>query len=260
MSDDEPTGRGGDVKRIVSAGRRGRWVAVGTIAVLAVVSPFWAPLYALLEIAPLFHEVVGVDVSHHQGSIDWRAVKSAEVEFAYIKATEGGDFHDPTFERNWKEAQAAGVLRGAYHFFTQCRSGLEQARNFIARVPVDRSALPPVVDAEHMGPCRDGPSVADVAAELAAFIEAVAKHFGRRPLIYTTREFDDAYLAGRFGTERFWIRSLVLPPRFRRDQWVFWQYHNLGRREGVARPIDLNVFRGSPADLAAFATGRPHSP
>lgn len=178
----------------------------------------------------------------------------------HIKATEGGDFQDPTFERNRSEARAAGVLRGAYRIFTQCRKGLEQARNFIARVPLDRSALPPVVDAEHTGPCRDGPAVTDIAAELAAFLDAVGEHYGRRPVIYTTREFDDSYLSGRFGTERFWIRSPVLPPRFRRDQRVIWQYNNLGRGEGVAAPVDLNVFRGTLAEIASFATARLNSP
>lgn len=92
-----------------------------------------------------------------------------------------------------------------------------------------------------MGPCKKGPPVGDVAAEIAIFVDRLEAHYGRRPLIYTTREFRDAYLLGRFDNERFWIRSLVMPPLFRRDQWVIWQYHNRGRRPGIRGPVDLNA-------------------
>ena len=87
--------------------------------------------------------VRGVDVSHHQGAIDWQALKSDGIAFAYIKASEGGDFSDPKFTENWREAARAGIARGAYHFFTLCRPGEEQARLFTAMVPVSPGALPP---------------------------------------------------------------------------------------------------------------------
>jgi lysozyme len=76
----------------------------------------------------------GIDVSHHQGAIDWTAVKAARVEFAFIKASEGGDFRDREFARNWEAARKAGVVRGAYHFFTFCTPGLAQADNFVATI------------------------------------------------------------------------------------------------------------------------------
>jgi lysozyme len=53
--------------------------------------------------------VQGVDVSHHQGPIDWRALAGSGVRFAYIKATEGSDYVDPAFAANWTEAARAGV-------------------------------------------------------------------------------------------------------------------------------------------------------
>jgi hypothetical protein len=84
------------------------------------------------QLAPLWSNVIGVDVSNHQGEIDWSALAGSNVAFAYIKATEGGDFRDRRFQLNWDGAKRAGLARGAYHFFTQCRSGAEQARNFIA--------------------------------------------------------------------------------------------------------------------------------
>src|SRR5262245_20104351 len=113
--------------------------------------------YPHIETARLWSDVIGVDVSNHQGYIDWPTLARTDVAFAYIKATEGGDFRDRRFQANWEGAKRAGLPRGAYHFFTQCRSGADQARNFIAAVPREEGALPPVVDLEHMGPCRSGP-------------------------------------------------------------------------------------------------------
>lgn len=197
--------------------------------------------------------VMGVDVSNHQGAIDWRALASTDVRFAYIKASEGGDHRDARFAVNWRDAEAAGLKRGAYHFFTLCRGGREQAANFIGAVPRDPAALPPAVDLEHMGPCRRGPRIADIPFEIALYADEIEAHYGARPIFYTTRQFHDAFLSGRFPDERFWIRSLFRWPSFRRQNWVFWQHHNKARRAGVSGPVDLNSFRGDKNAFTAFA-------
>lgn len=211
-------------------------------------------VYPRVELAPLWYPVVGVDVSNHQGDIDWSALAASGIAFAYIKATEGGTFRDKRFVENWNEAKRAGVKRGAYHFFTLCKGGIEQAENFIATVPNDPDALPPVVDAEHMGPCTATLTEKDHVAMLGDFMDALAKHYGRRPIVYTTWEFDSAVLTGELAREKFWARSLVVPPMFRTSQWVLWQYHNRGRRPGVKGDLDLNVFRGTRTDFDRFAS------
>jgi len=211
-------------------------------------------VYPLIEPAAFYHDVLGVDVSHHQGEIGWEALQQDGVAFAYIKASEGATFNDPRFTRNWFAAEQAGVLRGAYHFFTLCRTGEEQARNFMRVVPKDPNALPPVIDAEHTGPCRDVAPIEDVAGEMAKFIAMLRSHYGKPPIIYTTRQFHEAFLVGAFPEARFWIRSLLVPPRFRQTQWLFWQYHNRGWRSGVSGPVDLNAFRGTKAELDALAS------
>ncbi|MGQ0533441.1 MAG: glycoside hydrolase family 25 protein [Caulobacteraceae bacterium] len=196
--------------------------------------------------------IQGVDVSWHQGAIDWRTLAADDIAFAYIKATEGADHVDPRFAFNWEHAAAAGLYRGGYHFFTLCQPGARQASNFIAVVPRVEAALPPALDLEHMGPCREGPTMPDVITEARVFLDRVEAHYGVRPIIYTTREFHDAHLTQLTG-ERFWLRSIATPPSFRQRDWIIWQHHNRGHRRGVSGPIDLNAFRGDAAALAAFA-------
>ncbi len=211
-------------------------------------------VYPRIEPAAFYHDVLGIDVSHHQGDIDWDAAAGDGVGFAYIKASEGETFNDPRFSRNWFAAEQAGIVRGAYHFFTLCSSGKLQAENFMRVVPEDPNALPPAVDAEHMGPCSDRPAVADPAAEIDMFARMLTAHYKKPPIIYTTREFHDAHLAGKFPQTRFWIRSLMVPPRFRQSQWSFWQYHNRGLRAGISGPVALNAFGGTRAELEALAS------
>ncbi len=208
--------------------------------------------YPLIETARYAHETHGVSVSERQGAIDWEALRDSGVTFAYIEATEGGTANDSRFSRNWFAAEQAGMPRGAAHVFTLCHSGRAQAENFIRVVPADPSALPPTVHAYDMRPCRDREPVSDIAAEIAVFLEIIGKAFGKRPIVYATREFHDAHLHGKFADVRFWVRSLLFSPRYREDSWIFWHYHNRGRRSGIAGPVDLSVFRGNTQDLPAL--------
>jgi lysozyme len=227
-----------------------RWKTAAIVGLGVVASaPF---LYPRLETGWLWHDVIGVDVSGHQGDIDWLSLAAGGVAFAYIKATEGGDFRDKQFLKNWDGARAAGMLRGAYHFFTQCRSGADQAANFIQTVPRDVGVLPPALDAEHMGTCPRGQTIADIRGEMLVFMNLVEAHYGKRPVVYVTAEFNQAYLDGHFETESFWVRSLFWPPSIRTQHWLFWQFHHLGQRPGIRGPVDLDAFRGSPGDLVAM--------
>ena len=220
-------------------------------ATIAAAGGWWTPW--------AWRYIQGVDVSWHQGAIDWRALAADDVAFAYIKASEGGDHIDPRFAFNWRAAADAGLYRGAYHFFTLCQPGARQAANFIAVVPRAPGALPPALDLEHMGPCREGPTMPNVIAEARIFLDRTQAYYGVRPIIYTTREFHDAHLRELSG-ERFWIRSIATPPSFRQRDWIIWQHHNRGHRRGVSGPVDLNAFRGDAAALAAYAsTSRPSS-
>src|SRR3954470_16205388 len=159
------------------------------------------------------YPVRGIDVSHHQGEIDWKNVKASGVHFAYIKATEGGDFTDAGFADHWKNSGEAGLVRGAYHFFTFGSPGQAQAANFIARVPVEANALPPAIDLEFSGYNKDRrPAADEFQRELSAFWDAIFTHYHQSPVVYTTTDFQKQYLAA-MPIERLWIREVLLRPR-----------------------------------------------
>lgn len=193
----------------------------------------------------------GIDVSHHQAAIDWPAVARDDVAFVYLKASEGGDHRDRRFAENWRAARAAGIATGAYHFFTFCRGGAEQARNFIGAVPVAADALPPAVDLEFGGNCGKTPDDATLRRELDAYLQAVEQAYAKPALLYVTPEFLAAYRQA-LPPRALWRRAIVRAPDASAP-WVLWQYHNRARVAGIVGPVDLNVFDG---DAAAFARWR----
>lgn len=193
------------------------------------------------------YPVRGIDVSHHQGEIHWQRVPADDVAFAIIKATEGGDHVDTTFAENLPQARAAGLAVGAYHFFTFCRPGADQARNFISVVPRDQPLLPPVVDIEFVGNCANRPTGEELRAELDAFLGLVEPAFGKQAIIYLIGEASDAY-ADHMPVRERWVRSLVRQPAD--GTWTYWQYHNQGRVDGIEGDVDLNVLQGGPSRLA----------
>jgi lysozyme len=188
--------------------------------------------------------VRGIDVSHHQGGVDWSKVAGAGIRFAYIKATEGRDLRDPRFEANWGAAAAAGIPRGAYHFFTFCSPGRAQAEHFLRSVPPTPGALTPVADVEFVGNCKSYGSLERVRGELRVFLDAVAKRWGTAPILYVTPDSHERVAAGRFGDHPVWIRSVVdAPAADAYGGWLIWQFSETGRIPGIQGPVDLNMLR-----------------
>ncbi|MGB6118737.1 MAG: GH25 family lysozyme [Mesorhizobium sp.] len=203
------------------------------------------------KVTPKAYAVHGVDVSRWQGNIDWQTLKLQGANFAYIKATDGGDHLDPMFKRNWREAREAGLKRGAYHFFYWCRDAASQANWFIRNVPRDPDALPPVIDVEwnHLSNCKKRPSPKVVREKMQVFMDKLEAHYGKRPVIYTAPDFYADNLRGQFESYPFWLRAVAEHPSkvYPGRKWVFWQYSGTGLSQGVGGRIDLNVFHGSPS-------------
>lgn len=195
----------------------------------------------------------GIDVSHHQGDIDWPRVAADDVTFVIMKATEGGDHVDRNFASNLAAAKQAGLAVGAYHFFTFCRPGADQAANFLRTVPIDRSMLPPVVDIEFGGNCPERPTPDRFAEQLKAFLDPVESAFGKPAIVYVIGEAIDVYGAAIPDRKR-WVRSLAMHPGH--EDWVYWQYHNRGSVDGIAGPVDLNVLQGGSNVLETLRAAR----
>ena len=186
-------------------------------------------------------ERYGIDVSAHQERIDWTRVATDGIEFAYIKATEGGDFHDDRFAENWSQSQEAGLDRGAYHFFTLCTPGALQAANFLALAPPDPAALAPAVDLELAGNCRARPPRATVVAELDAFLAAVETAWGHRVVIYLGDDFEGRYEVRDALDRPLGLRRFLLRPRG--TGVSIWQVHGYAKVDGIAGRVDLNLMR-----------------
>lgn len=213
---------------------------VGLATAIALLWFLWLPHFRP-ALEPM--ERYGIDVSHHQGPIDWLRVAADDISFAYIKATEGSDFTDDRFEQNWKGAADAGLARGAYHFFTLCSSGDVQARHFLTEVPQDPKALPPAVDLELSGNCAAKPDPAVVRRELTEYLELVESQMMREVVLYVGNEFEE-----RYGVKQEFDRPLWELRFLRRPSvagWVIWQVMGLAHVDGIDGDVDLNVMRHS---------------
>ncbi|MEW6631300.1 MAG: GH25 family lysozyme [Pseudomonadota bacterium] len=209
--------------------------------------------------SPRHLAVHGVDVSRWQGDINWDKLRAQGANFAYIKATDGGDHLDPMFMKNWRNADAAGLKRGAYHFFYWCRVASEQADWFIRNVPKVDGALPPVIDVEWNGDssCKRRPSRETVLEKMQVFMDKLERHYGQRPIIYTSPDFYRDNLRGAFPDYPFWLRAVAAHPSkvYPGRKWVFWQYSGSGLSHGVTGRIDLNVFHGDERQWRSWLGG-----
>lgn len=210
---------------------------------------------------PHHFPIHGIDVSKYQGEIDWRLVKAGGTRFAYIKATEGADHVDARFRENWEGAKAAGVARGAYHFVFWCRTPAQEMANFKRIVPIDPDALPPVLDVEATPTsqtCKRRIERNAALREMRAMLQEMERHYGKKPVVYTTVDFYEAVLSHNELPEYpIWVRSTKHSPnvRYGDRNWSFWQYQSDGSVPGIRGNVDRNAFHGSAQQWMAFAGG-----
>ncbi len=212
---------------------------------------------------PSRYPVHGIDVSKYQTDIDWPQVRAAGIAFAFIKATEGGDRADSRYDGNWRGARGAGIPHAPYHFYYFCTRAAKQAQWFIANVPKASVQMPPVLDMEwnDASPsCRLRPDPATVRSEMKIYMDIVERHYGKRPIIYTTVDFHRENLDGHFRSHQFWLRSVAAHPSdiYPNHPWSFWQYTGTGVVPGVKGDTDINVFAGSAKVWRAWLDKHAH--
>lgn len=200
---------------------------------------------------PSIYTIYGVDVSHHQGDIDWTEVAAMDVSgkhirFAFIKATEGITRQDRHYKRNWKKAGEAGLMRGAYHFFHPSRDAEKQAKNFIKYVELQAGDLPPVLDIE----VANRKSRSEIVAGVKEWCKLIEEHYGVKPMLYTSPGFYTSYLAGEFDDYPLWIAHYhPEKPRTGKQKWHFWQHTDKATVSGIRGHVDLNVYNGDSSSL-----------
>lgn len=210
--------------------------------------------------------VAGIDVSYWNAGIDWPKVRAAGQRYVFVKASEGDGYLDPTFDDHWRCAKAAGLLRGAYHFFRSNVDAKRQASKFIEYVKSmnDDGELPPVLDIE----TSDGQSRDKIISRARSWLDLVEAAFNRKPIIYSGQSFLQESFSETGGGPPAWARDHPLwiaqyptsyvegsQPYLPRGwfKWTFWQYSERGRVNGINTRVDLNLFNGSLEELYRFA-------
>lgn len=193
----------------------------------------------------IIYPVQGIDVSHHQGDIDWTEVEADGWNFVIMKSTEGGDWKDTKFEQYYEGADKAGLVIGVYHYYSFCMDPLIQAKHFISVVGDLKGKLPPAVDVEFDNNCNKKIPVQEFQKAFTIFISVLKKEYGVYPIVYCNEDFFYKYLnTSDFDSCFFWIRNVISQPEIANKKWTFWQYTAKGSVNGIKGAVDLNVYSG----------------
>ncbi|HZE39498.1 MAG TPA: lysozyme [Stackebrandtia sp.] len=249
--------------RPAKTGRRKRrlWIAA-TTAVAAVAASLVAFGTASADDNPQ-----GIDVSAHQGAVDWGAVAGSGKQFAMIKATEGTGYISGSFGDQYVGSYNAGLIRGAYHFaLPDASSGADQANYFADHGGAwskDDHTLPGSLDIE-WNPYGDtcyGKSQGDMVAWIHDFVNTYKNRTGRDAIIYTAASWWNQCTGGSgdfAATNPLWVahygvNSPAIPGGF--SVYTFWQFTSTGSVPGVGGNCDVSTFNGSHDRLLALANG-----
>jgi len=235
----------------------GIFLLVATLCIiiyLYVIAPFtssrWQAIYGK-EAYPEGYSIHGIDVSHHQGNINWSKLQAANiseepVSFVFIKATEGRSLLDENFNDNFYQAREYGFLRGAYHYFKPAIPAREQAEYFLRQVHLEEGDLPPVLDIEEAG----GQSPKQLQRAALTWLRLVEKRYGVPPIIYTSYKFKQKYLnTADFNRYPYWIAHYYVRSLSYKGAWKFWQHTDRGQLPGIKSHVDFNIYNGSMYDL-----------
>lgn len=204
------------------------------------------------EIVPLPNCLLGIDVSHYQGKIDWPKVAESGVKFAFIKATEGIKEMDPMLKVNVDGARAAGIPYGLYHFWRPQDDAVMQANNFLrTATSVGEWEFTVALDIETGA--LDEEDQERAFAWLAQVDGVLIK--AKRPLVYVSLGYAQAFLTDPAWLQYpLWIAhqntEIEKPNTVKWPDWLFWQRQANGSIEGVTGPVDIDWFNGSESDFA----------
>ena len=183
----------------------------------------------------------GIDISSHQGYIDWAKVSSdKDINFVYIKATEGATYHSPHYPHNITQARRHGLLVGSYHYLSSSSSIDEQFNNFSKYALKSAQDLIPMLDVEVRGDW----SRSQLIDSVNKFCHLVENLYGVQPMIYSTMGFYNKNLAPSFNKHLLYIGrySNEEPEINWEGEYTIWQYSETGIIPGIDAYVDLCRF------------------
>ena len=201
----------------------------------------------------------GIDVSHHQGSIDWPTVKSSGLaDFAWVKISEGVTYQDPKLKINLSEARASNIPVGGYHFARPDNNDdpKREVDNFVKHCDLRPGDLRPVFDLETAR--KDEPMFTlDWAHEFMTYAEL---KFGVMPILYTGGNFLKYEIRGEVEDLENYLLWHAYYPRdtskgipksrmFNWDEWRIWQWTASGTIPGIKGKVDRNWLGGGKRNL-----------
>jgi lysozyme len=204
----------------------------------------------------------GIDVSYHQGTIDWPQVATGGKRFAFVRATAGTLTADTAYWTNLSGARVAGLAVGSYHYAnpdTAPNDAANEASWFLRNASVASGDLVPVLDFE----TSNGLDAASLTAWAQTWLSQVSAATGVRPIIYTTPNFwltsmADTDWFARNGYSVLWIANWTTASQptvpaggWGGSGWTFWQHSSTGIVPGISGAVDLDRFNGLsfPASL-----------
>lgn len=208
--------------------------------------------YPSLGIAvPKNYSVHGIDVSHHNGNINWREVADmktghVQISFAFLKATQGRYYKDWTYIINSKRAKNAGIIKGAYHYFEPGVDPEKQAKNFINYAKLKSGDFPPVLDVEE----NNGMSKSALREKVRKILTLWEKEYQTKPILYCNADYYQKFFNDGFEQYPVWVAHYYTrKPRIHPTRWTFWQHNDGGNVNGIETKTDYNVFNGSLQEL-----------
>lgn len=217
----------------------------------------WWPDALPVEPDSVAYPVRGVDISSHNGTVDFAQLAEGGYRFVMLKASEGMDFKDRAFVDNYRKAREAGLKVGAYHFFRFDRGGYEQALNLLHSVRGRKLDLPLAIDVEEWANPRDH-TTRDILTRLQVMLTTLERH-GYTVMLYSNKAGFDRFIYDRFAHYPLWLCSFTEAPSA--SQLCFWQFTHSGKVPGVEGKVDVNTYAGSEADwllwLESVSHGKP---
>ena len=192
---------------------------------------------------PAAYPVRGIDISAHNGVVDFDKVASVGMDFVILKATEGATFKDKNFPTNYRKARKAGLKVGAYHFFRFDVGGYMQALNLMHSIKGRRLELPVVIDVEEWSNPRDH-TTHDILTRLQTMINTLEAH-GYHVMLYSNKDGFEKFFSQQFAHYPLWLCSFTGAPEA--GTMRLWQFSHVGRVSGVDGKVDINTFNGSAA-------------